>query len=134
MCLGQYSETVAAVLIHNGNKHRQVGGMRAAVIGRIVEKSVPACELRVESLHPFGHQVGTRHDVDRQTFCDCNEFGGSGQYTAGEVAPCVDDTGSRRAQQRILHLSHNAIHSLAKDGKVQAADFHRIGTATHAGS
>ena len=69
-----------------GTRIDVIGGVRVAVIGRVVQERVARCEHRVELLHRTRHQVGAAQYVDRIAFGGGNELVVRGHHAAGEVA------------------------------------------------
>ena len=63
--LGEHREAVDPVVVDHRDEDRVVGGVRVAVVGRVVQERVAASELGVELLHRLRHQVGAAEDVDR---------------------------------------------------------------------
>ena len=68
--LGDHGEAVHAFVVQHRHQRGVIGGMRAAVIGRVVEIGVAPCEAGVKFLHRLAHHVGAAQDVDRQALVD----------------------------------------------------------------
>jgi hypothetical protein len=60
MRLGDDGEPMRAGLINHGRQDRMIGGVRAAVIGRVVQEGVARTQIGMEPLHRSRHLVGAR--------------------------------------------------------------------------
>ena len=112
--LGQHGEAMHALVVDHRDQDRQVGGVGATVIRRIVEKRVAPAEIGVKRRHRAGHRIGPDHDVDRQAFADAQQARVAGQDTARRVAPVVDDARPRGPEQGVLHLGGDALDPLVE--------------------
>ena len=122
MGLGHHGEAVHAFVVHHRHERRVIGGVGAAVIGRVVEVGVALLEVRVKRLHRLAHHVGAAQDVNRQALVDC-EQPVLGRYdAAGEVARAVEHAGAPGAQQRVRHLRADGLHPLVDDRHLYAVE------------
>ena len=60
-----HGESVDAVIIYHRHQIGVVGGMRAAVIGRVVQERIAALEHGVVLLHRLTHHIGTAQHMNR---------------------------------------------------------------------
>ena len=110
--LAEHREAVYAVVVDDRHEQAVVGGVRVAVVGRVVQERVAASQLRVQSLIRARHQVGAAHDVDRQALGGREELGLGGQDAAGEVTRRVQDARAAGRSERVLHRSRDALRRL----------------------
>ena len=66
MRLRQHRVAMNAVIVDDRHQDGVIGGMRIAVIGRIVKEGVAALELRMKLFHCPRHHVRADQDVDGQ--------------------------------------------------------------------
>ena len=59
MSFGDDGKAVDSFVVDHRHEQRVVGGMRATVIRGIVQKGVPALQIRVKRLHGLGHKIGS---------------------------------------------------------------------------
>ena len=122
MRLGDHGEAVNAVVVHHRREDGVVGGVGAAVVGRVVEVGVAPLEVRVKRLHRLAHHVGAAQDVDRQALVDREQPVLGGHDAAGEVARAVEHARAPGAEQRVGHLGADGLHPLVDDRHLHAIE------------
>src|ERR1700722_12973489 len=117
MSLDQHGEAVRTLRVDDRHKDGVVGGVGIAVIGRIVQKGVPAMQLWMELLHRPGEEIGAAQDMDGITFGSRHQFVRRSDDAAGEIPRGVEHAGASRAQQGIGHLAHDVLETLVENRK-----------------
>ena len=125
MGLGQHREAMGAAIVEDRHQDRVVGGVRVAVVGRIMQEGVARLDVGVELHHRPGHQVGAAQHVDRVAVGGGQQIAVGGHERAGEVARRVDHARARRAQQRVRHLAGHALEALLHDRELDPVDLER---------
>ena len=113
---------VLAAFIDDGHEDGVVGGVGAAVVGRVVEEGVATFELGVELLHGLGHEVRAAEDVDGEALLSGEEFAVAGDDAAREVFGAVEDAGTASAQEGVAHFARDAFKAVVDDGELGAVE------------
>ncbi len=100
----------------DGDEDRVVGRVRVAEVGVVVEEGIAAREVVVQLRHRLG-EVLRAHDVHRQALGGSEQFVVGRHQRAGEVARLVDDRRARGAQERVGHLTADAVEAVGHDGQ-----------------
>ena len=110
-------------LVDHRHQDGVVGGMRAAVVRRIMQKRVPALQHRVKLLHRPRHHVRTAQHMDRQALSGHQQLAMSRDDTAGEVLGTVEHALAALAERRgAAHIV--TLHDISRLGP---ADFASTG-------
>ena len=120
--LGEDGEVVLAAFIDDGHEDGVIGGVRAAVVRRVVEEGVAALERGVKLLHGLGHEVGAAEDVDGEALLGGEEFAVAGDDATGEVLGAVEDAGAAGAEEGVAHFSGDAFEAVVDDGELGAVE------------
>jgi hypothetical protein len=104
MRLGSDRIAVHTVIVDDRDQDRVIGRMRAAVIGRIVKKSVTTFEVGMKLFHRLAHHVRARQHMDRQAFRHRGQLVIRGQDAAREVPRNIEHTRASGAHKRVAHF------------------------------
>jgi hypothetical protein len=104
-------------------EHRHVGRMRAAaLVGVVDEEGVARGDVAGIGLQDRGAAGGEGADVERQHDVLGDHPAGRIEQGAGGVLRFTDDGGEAGAEQRVLHLAHDAAEARADHLQLDGAD------------
>ena len=122
VALGEHREAVDAVIVDDRHQDRMIRRMRAAVIGRIVEKCVAAFEAWVVVGHRPAHDLRPAEHMDGQALGGSEQLVIGGQHGAGKVMRDRQDARAAGAEERIGHLPRDAVEPRCQHRHADAVD------------
>ena len=104
-----------ALLVDDWHYGAIVGGMRIAVVGRIVKIGVAAFGTGMMGQDFPRNDVRADHDVDWQALgCDQQATVGR-EHDAREVVGSIENPGSAGAEQSVLHSPRNGLQAIGEE-------------------
>ncbi len=120
MSLGENPVAQYSGRIDHRNHQTMIGGVRIALIGRVVQETVPGLELRMIAAHRPADDVRADERMSGQAL-RCGEQPAIGrEHHAGKVVRGVEDARASRAEERVLHFARDAVHPARQDRHADA--------------
>ena len=100
-----------------------IAGVRIAMIGRIIQKSVTRTNIRTIFAHFLSHQVRSDHHMDWQAFRGNQQLVFGSNDATGKITARIDYTGASCTKQGICHLAYDRFKPRLDDGKLTPINF-----------
>ncbi len=113
--LGKNRQPMHALLVDDRHHGTIVGGMRIAVIGRIVKEGVAAFEMGMVGQDFPRDDVRADHDMDRQALGCYQQATVGREHDAREVVGGVKNAGSAGSEQSVLHSPRDGLQTICDE-------------------